>query len=170
MSESAKGQDRLNRIAKSKSYRDSYLSAHVRAGVAYQIQALREHLSLSQEAFAKRIGKPQSVVSRLENPDYGRVTIQTLIEVAQSLDVALTVRFCNYYDFLKSIEDVSINGLSVESLDDTIAKCYEINKPLKVLQLMPSSSPEPRGWHEQQAQLPATSRAPWMGDPLFAVA
>ena len=37
--------------------------------IAYQIQALREKVGLNQTDFAKKIGKTQSVVSRLEDTD-----------------------------------------------------------------------------------------------------
>jgi transcriptional regulator with XRE-family HTH domain len=83
----------------SKAYRDAYMSNHVRAGIAYQLQALREQSGLSQAEFAKKIGKPQSVVSRLENTEYGKVTIQTLLDIAVSLDIALLVRFVDHAEF-----------------------------------------------------------------------
>lgn len=50
-----------------KDYRDGFLETDVKTGIAYQIQALREKAGLSQAEFAEKIGKKQSVVSRLEN-------------------------------------------------------------------------------------------------------
>ncbi|MBH9807673.1 helix-turn-helix domain-containing protein, partial [Clostridioides difficile] len=72
-----------------KAYRDGYLETRVRNGVAAQVRALREKLGLSQTEFGKLIGKPQTVVSRLEDPDYGRVSIRSLLDVAEGANVAL---------------------------------------------------------------------------------
>jgi transcriptional regulator with XRE-family HTH domain len=131
----AKDQKMLTRLSRNREYRDSYLSAHVRAGIAYQIQALREKLGLSQCAFAKKIGMTQSVVSRLENPEYGKVTVQTLIQVALALEVALLIRFCSYPMFLAAIADVSLEALAVENIQESIGKV-----PGRIIAAPPPSS------------------------------
>src|SRR3982750_3771680 len=79
-----------------KLYRDGYLQTQVRSGIAYQIQALREKTGLNQTDFADKIGKKQSFVSRLESTEYGRVSVQTLLDIACKLDVALVVQFTTY--------------------------------------------------------------------------
>jgi transcriptional regulator with XRE-family HTH domain len=75
-----------------------YVEGHVKGGIAYQIQALREKSGLNQKDFGNQIGKPQSVVSRLESTEYGSVSVETLLDVAKALDVALQVRFSNYVE------------------------------------------------------------------------
>lgn len=77
----------------------------LRAFLADQIRALRG--DLSQKAFGALIGKPQSVVSRLENEDFGKVTLETLIDIAEKLDIALLVQFTDFPTFLRSTTDVS---------------------------------------------------------------
>jgi transcriptional regulator with XRE-family HTH domain len=119
-SDRRKRQSKLTTLGKSKSYRDAYLTGHVRAGIAYQIQALREQGGLSQNAFAKKVGTTQSVISRLENPDYGKVTVQTLLQVAVALNIALFIRFCSYLDFLAAIDDVSPSALYVDNIYTTL--------------------------------------------------
>ena len=99
-------------------YRHSYMSEHVRRGIAYQIRALRDQLGWSQGAFAGELGKPQSVVSRLEDPTYGKVTIQTLLEVAGAFDVALQVRFVGYSQFLRDNQDRTSVAMLVPSFTD----------------------------------------------------
>jgi ribosome-binding protein aMBF1 (putative translation factor) len=98
-----------------KIYRDTYMSGRVRTRIALQIRALREQRDLSQTDFAGWLGKPQSVVSRLENTEYGRVTVQTLLDIASALDIALVVKFCTFDDFFTQMLDVSDRALSVES-------------------------------------------------------
>lgn len=119
---SAPDREKLLTLSQSKMYRDSYLDSHVRARIAYQIQAIREKLGLSQVAFAEKIGMKQSVVSRLENPEYGKVTVQTLLQVAAALNIALSVRFCDYDEFLALAADVSPEALTVDDIHSTVAR------------------------------------------------
>jgi hypothetical protein len=79
--------------------RDAYLHSNVSSFLARQIKELRG--GMSQREFGRLLGKPQSVVSRLEDPDYGKVTLQTLLEIAAKLDVALIVRFATYPTYAK---------------------------------------------------------------------
>ena len=88
-----------------KSYRDSYVSMQLRTWLADQVRALRG--DMTQAEFGKLIGKPQAVVSRLEDPDYGKLTLQTLLEVASKLDIALLVRFVDHATFLAATNDFS---------------------------------------------------------------
>ncbi len=92
-----------------KSYRDNYVSMQLRIWLADQVRALRG--DMTQAEFGKLIGKPQTVVSRLEDPDYGRLTIETLLDVASKLDIALLVRFVDHATFLMATNDFSDNAL-----------------------------------------------------------
>jgi transcriptional regulator with XRE-family HTH domain len=105
-----------------KSYRDGYLQTKVRGMIAYQIQALRERTGLSQIDFAKKIGKTQSVVSRLEDTEYGRVTVQTLLDIACALDVALVVKFASYPDFLSQTRDASAAALQPSTIQESLSQ------------------------------------------------
>ena len=101
-----------------KTYRHAYLAEHVRRGIAYQIRALRDQRKWKQGTFANLLGKPQSVVCRLEDPDYGKVTVQTLLEVANVFDVALQIKFVRYSSFIYSTRDVSIVSMQVPEFKD----------------------------------------------------
>jgi transcriptional regulator with XRE-family HTH domain len=93
--------------------------------IAYQIQALREKTGLNQTDFAKKIGKKQSVVSRLEDTEYGRVTVQTLLDIACALDIALVVKFASYPDFLFQTRDASVSALQPQTIQESIAAASE---------------------------------------------
>jgi hypothetical protein len=92
-----------------KSYRDSYVSTQMRTWLADQVRALRG--DLTQTEFGKLIGKPQTVVSRLEDPDYGKLTLETLLDVASKLDIALLVRFVDHVTFLVATNNFSESAL-----------------------------------------------------------
>lgn len=125
----------VNALAKlrrflSKPYRDSYLQAHVRSSIPYQIQALREKEGLTQEQLAQKMGTTQSVVARIENPESGRASVQTLLEIASATGVALLVRFVSYPEFLERARDMSPQALKVDNIDESVDKMQrEILKP-----------------------------------------
>ncbi|MFZ0494081.1 MAG: helix-turn-helix transcriptional regulator [Methylocella sp.] len=109
---------RLFEKLKSKSYREAYVAEHVRTGIAYQIRALRTQRGWSQKKLAEEMGKPQSVVSRLEDPDYGKVSVQTVLDGAAAFDVALLVQYVSFPEFLRRTRDVSPEALRVDSFDE----------------------------------------------------
>jgi transcriptional regulator with XRE-family HTH domain len=99
-------------------YRVSYLEAHVKGGIAYQIQALREKLGLNQTQFGALIGMPQPVVSRLEDTEYGSVNVNTLLQIANRLGIGLNVSFCSFETVLGT--NVSPAAFAVETIKETI--------------------------------------------------
>lgn len=103
-----------------KSYRDGYLRSHVGNGIAYQIQALRSKSGLTQQEFAEKTGKKQNVISRLERSGKGAVTINTLLDIATGMDVALIVRFASYPEFLAQTADMSEQALQPETIFESL--------------------------------------------------
>lgn len=102
-----------------KDYRDGYLRTQVGSGVAYQIQALRSKLGLTQTQFARLIGKPQTVVSRLENGT-GNVSVETLLDVATGTGVALLVQFVSYPEMLRRTEDMTESALKPDTIHESV--------------------------------------------------
>lgn len=95
-----------------KSYRDAFLRANVSHGLSYQIKTIRKSIGLSQRELAVKIGaKSQSVISRLEDPSYGKISITTLEKIAAAFDVALIVRFSSFGDFLEDIKKTICNNV-----------------------------------------------------------
>src|ERR1700748_2430884 len=90
--------ERLTAQFKKERFRKSYFARQLKVFLAAQIRALRG--DRTQTEFGKLIGKPQSVVARLERESYGKVNLQTLIDIVQKLDIALIVRFVNFSTFL----------------------------------------------------------------------
>jgi len=69
------------------------VESHINKGLAYQLRAMREARNWSQGELAALIDMPQTAISRLESPNYGKPTITTLKRVARVYDVGLDVRF-----------------------------------------------------------------------------
>lgn len=115
---SGKSDKRLLRELRDKDYRDGFVEGHVRTGLAYQIRALREARDWSQEELGKRLGTSQSVVARLENPDYGKFSLTTLLKLASTFDVALDVRFTSFGELIEATSDLSPEALDAPSFDN----------------------------------------------------
>ncbi len=100
---------------KIKEYRDSYVASHVKRWVSRQIRVLREQpeRGWKQGELASRLGKPQSVVSRLEDPSYGKMTINTLLELAAVYDIALIVKFVSFRRFRAEMSRLGTDALTV---------------------------------------------------------
>jgi hypothetical protein len=61
----------------------------------------------SQTEYGAKIGKPQTVVSRLENPSYKGWSLATILEIARQQDVAVFFRFVDFPTFLRLSHDLS---------------------------------------------------------------
>lgn len=107
----------LNKLRR-RSYRAAYVDENVRTGIAHQIRALREQRGWSQKKLAEVLGKPQSVVSRIEDPDYGKLSIQTLLEIAEALDIALLIRYVAFPDFITQMRNVTPEALGADSFSE----------------------------------------------------
>jgi transcriptional regulator with XRE-family HTH domain len=100
-----------------KEMRDAYLSAQTRTYVAYQIRTIRAQRGWSQEQFAEKLHTSQSAVSRMEDRQYGKQNLHTLLEVAASFNCGLVVRFVRYADFVKDTSNLSPDHLRVAEFD-----------------------------------------------------
>jgi transcriptional regulator with XRE-family HTH domain len=101
-----------------KAYREAFVAENISTGIAFQIRALRKKEVWSQEELGNRSGKPQNVISRLENPDYGKFTISTLLDIASAFDVALMVRFVPFSCLRFSLNDLSESALAVPKFEE----------------------------------------------------
>jgi transcriptional regulator with XRE-family HTH domain len=98
-------------------YRHAYMAEGVKTWIARQVRALREQRDWSQGDLARESGKKQSAISRIEDPDYGQLTLQTLFDIAKAYDLPLLVQFVEWQDWLYRMEDVSTEALRKDSFD-----------------------------------------------------
>ena len=101
-------------------YRRAYIEANIAHGIAHQIRAIREQRGMTQSALAKRLKTSQTIVSRLEDPSYGRLTLSSLLRVSHAFAVALLVKFVSFPKFLNETADKSPRGLYADSFDESL--------------------------------------------------
>jgi hypothetical protein len=95
----------MNKKFRNSKFRHAYVASHTRRGIAYQLRAMRG--DRTQEEIGKLVGKPQNVISRLEDPRYGKTTVQTLLDFAEAHDVALLVKFISFGQLENATKDFS---------------------------------------------------------------
>ena len=75
-------------------YRNEFVKERVHSSVALQIRALRsQRNSMTQKVLGDAIGMAQTWVSKLEDPDYGKLTVATLLRLAGAFDTDLEIKF-----------------------------------------------------------------------------
>ena len=108
----------VDRLVSDKEFRDAYWDAHLSEGLASQIRATREERRWTQRELGEHAGgKAQSVISQLEDPDYGRYSLSTLKRIASAFDVALVVRFVPYSHLLDYTSNLSLSDVAVLPID-----------------------------------------------------
>ncbi|MBI4311360.1 MAG: helix-turn-helix transcriptional regulator [Chloroflexi bacterium] len=93
-------------------------AADIGTGLAFQIRLLREKRGWTQEELARRAGKRQETISQWENPDYGRYTLSTLMELANAFDVGIIVRFAAFSELVDWTVNLSPERLAPPSFEE----------------------------------------------------
>jgi transcriptional regulator with XRE-family HTH domain len=81
------------------------------------VRALRKRSGWSQTQLGKQVETPQNVISRYEDPDYGKLSLTTLKRLASAFDVALVVKFAAFSELKRLAEDRSSEALAVASYE-----------------------------------------------------
>jgi transcriptional regulator with XRE-family HTH domain len=89
------------KLERSKGYRESFAASVVKRMIPLQIRILRKQREWSQAQLAKESKLTQGVISRAEDPDYGNLTVNTLMRIAGGFDCAYVGRFVPFSDLGK---------------------------------------------------------------------
>jgi hypothetical protein len=119
--------EKLAKKLRNKSYRDAYLGSRIRQFLAHQIRSFRG--DRTQAEFGKILDQPQSVISeRLESRSYGKWNLQTLLDIASKLDVALIVQFVDYPTFVRFTHNITNETVRPASFNEHVL--FEAIEPL----------------------------------------
>lgn len=108
----------FKKLVTSKEFRDEYVQSHVKLHIPFQIRAMRQDRGWSQAEAGTSLGKSQNAISRLESKAYGKLTLQTLFDVAAGFNVGLLVKFVPLSRLVCEYEDLSLAGLSARGISD----------------------------------------------------
>ena len=89
------------KLRKSKEYREEFVAAHLKRSIPHQARALMKARGLSQQELARRANLSQGVVSRAVDPNYGNLTLSTIIRIAAGFDVAFIGRFVPFSELAR---------------------------------------------------------------------
>jgi transcriptional regulator with XRE-family HTH domain len=103
---------------KNKEYRDSFAAEYIYSRIPLKIRAMRERRRLSQQELGHLAGVKQEWVSKLEDPNYGRLTLSTLLKVASAFDVGLNVDFVPFSEIFDRSTHLSNEDFDVASFDE----------------------------------------------------
>ena len=106
------------KLAKNKKYREEFVAAQVKRGIPFQIRTLLKQHKLSQEELASRAGLTQGAVSRAANPDYGNLTLNTIVRIAAGFDISFVGRFVPFSELGKWFTDLSEESVRVKTFDE----------------------------------------------------
>ncbi|MEK6546425.1 MAG: helix-turn-helix domain-containing protein [Nitrospinota bacterium] len=81
----------LERELKNPKFAKGFYEELEKTQLAIKIAEAREKRKMTQKQLAERVGTSQSVIARIENPNYDRFTIKTLRKIANALDANLEI-------------------------------------------------------------------------------
>lgn len=109
----------LLRSLRDREYRRTFVSERVRNSVALQIRALRKQRGdMTQAHLGEALGMAQTWVSRLENPEYGKMTVATLLRLADVFDVDLEIKFRPFSMTINTLSTQGPDYFAVPSFED----------------------------------------------------
>jgi transcriptional regulator with XRE-family HTH domain len=103
-----------------KAYRDAFVAEQIFSRLPLKIRCLREEQGMTQRKLGEVAGMAQTWVSKLEDPNYGKLTISTLLKVASAFDVGLQIDFVPYSKILWDAVCLTGAAFSVPKFGDDI--------------------------------------------------
>lgn len=108
----------VSKLLNNPKFRDAFVFEHIKNGVAFQMEAMRDDRDWTQAKLGEMAKKPRTVITRIEDPNYGQFSIQTLREIAAAFNVGLLVKFVPFSRLLEEYDDVSPAALAARSIND----------------------------------------------------
>ena len=107
-----------HKLSANKEYRSAFAKAQFKRLVPFQIRALRKNRHMSQEELAEKANLTQGVISRAEDSDYGNLTSNTILKIADGFDCAFVGRFVPFSELDEWFVDLSEDKVQVPSFEE----------------------------------------------------
>lgn len=102
-------------------YRAEFVRERVKSSVALQIRALREQRNgMTQKQLGNAIGKAQTWISVLEDPEYGKMSVATLLSLAEAFDTDLEIKFRPFSKALHELTKQNETYFEVRSFEEEL--------------------------------------------------
>lgn len=113
--------EQLLRSWMDREYRVEFTRERVRSSIALQIRALREQRNqMTQAQLGEAIGMAQTWISKLEDPEYGKMSVATLLRLAEAFDTDLEIKFRPYSRSLDELTKQDTNYFIVPSFEEEL--------------------------------------------------
>lgn len=99
-------------------YRAAFADCQMRRGVAFEIRALRKKRGWNQKELAEAAGITQGVVSRAEDPNYGKLSVSTILKIAGAFDVPFMGHFGSFRELESWFNDLSEDMPKAKSFEE----------------------------------------------------
>jgi hypothetical protein len=110
----------LQSLQTSKDYRHAFVQERIASRLTAQIESLRHSMNGDYKQFADKIGKKVSWAYRLEDPNAPPPTIPTLLQIAESFDIGVDVRFCRFTELVDDVSKLTPHSFAVPSFNEEI--------------------------------------------------
>lgn len=105
------------KLGKGKKYREEFVAAHVKRAIPHQARALLKARDWPQQRLAEQAHLSQGVVSRAVDPNYGNLTLNTIIRIAAGFDVAFIGRFVPFSELARWYEKLPEENFDIPSFE-----------------------------------------------------
>ena len=103
----------LTNLKGSKEYREGFVAEHIKTTLPFQLRAIRKKLGWTQKQLGLKAGMAAERITVLEDPNYAKFNLSTLLRLADAFDVALIVRFAPFSELLDWASDLSPEVIAV---------------------------------------------------------
>lgn len=104
-----------SKLASSKEYREAFVAAFLKRYIPFQIRTIRQKREMSQQQLAEASKVTQGVISRAEDPDYGNLTLNTVLRIAGGFDLAFVGKFVRFSELVTIVDQLSEESLDLPS-------------------------------------------------------
>lgn len=111
---------------KNKQYRDSFVAEHIYSRIPLKIRAMRDRRKMSQKELGALAGVKQEWISKLEDPNYGRLTIATALKIASAFDCGLSVDFVPFSQILEGASTLNRESFDVPTFEEELQNAEAI--------------------------------------------